>query len=184
MKAAMLKSSQVMTLPKPAPSPSPPLTPRSISLRKSRSTESLGSPVDSRISLSSDLRPPRPPFAASGSPSSSSSRKVSGHIRGLSFDGPAWKSRSQVYLPASSSVLDLTATKSGKEKGSAMTKSGSISPAKIIGILSGTSSTQIDVENVKKLRLLLRNESARYAIFPLPSSHTKPVIVGHKNSLV
>jgi hypothetical protein len=36
-----------------------------------------------------------------------------------------------------------------------------ISPAKFFGILSGTSSTQLDVESVKKLRLLLRNESAR-----------------------
>ena len=36
-----------------------------------------------------------------------------------------------------------------------------ISPMKFCGILTSTSSTQLDIEVVKKLRLLLRNESAR-----------------------
>lgn len=97
-------------------------------------------------------------FAAPSTP-----RKSSGHIRGLSFDSPGLKSRSQVNLPMSTSSLDLTAggKGSGKDKGSAP-PTKTMAPVKIISALSGTSSTQIDVETIKKLRLLLRNESAAW----------------------
>jgi hypothetical protein len=166
VKAAMLKSSQVMTLdPKEV---SPPATSRSLTLRKAYSTESLNSPRHPKINTDYDLpEPPHAPFAgsqvsahhASSIGSTPTPRKTSSHIRGVSFDGPGLFSRSQVHLPTSGSTLDLTASgKNGKEK-LAVTKN--ISPTRFFSILSGTSSTQLDVEDMKKLRLLLRNESAR-----------------------
>jgi hypothetical protein len=67
-----------------------------------------------------------------------------------------------VHLPASVSVVDLTG-KAGKEKAAKDKEKAAkdISPTRFFSILSGTSSIQLDIENVKKLRLLLRNESAR-----------------------
>lgn len=147
---------------------SPPMTPRSVALRRAHSTESLNSPRAAAHSSEYEcLDPPHPPFVGgqvsahhpssiSGSPTP---RKPSGHTRGLSFDAPRLFSRSQVHLPASASTLDLVApTKQGKEK---VTVTKNISPTKFFSILSGTSSTQLDVEDLKKLRLLLRNETAR-----------------------
>ena len=79
----------------------------------------------------------------------------------MSFDGPRLFSKSQVNLTASSSTLDLTGGgKQGKEKGAVVAKN--ISPTKFCSILTSTSSTQLDVEGLKKLRLLLRNEVASY----------------------
>jgi hypothetical protein len=46
--------------------------------------------------------------------------------------------------------------KPSKDKGPAK----NLTPSRFFSILTGTSSTQLEVENVKKLRLLLRNESA------------------------
>ena len=166
VKAAMLKSSQVMALnPKEVP---PPVALRSLTLRKAHSTESLNSPRPIKISTDHDFpEPPHAPFAggqvSAHHPSSISSSptpfKASSHTRGASYDGPGLFSRSQVHLPTSSSMLDLTApTKNGKEK---MAVAKNISPTKFFSMLSGTSSTQLDVEDMKKLRLLLRNESAR-----------------------
>jgi hypothetical protein len=177
VKSAMLKSSQKMTLPKPSSS-SPPLTPSSKVLRRVHSTDSLVSPSPKR-NIDYDLPPPRAPFmgedlsaSSSGSGSGSrpgSPRKASNHIRGLSFDGPAWKSRSQLQLPllGNGSMLDLS-SKGGKEKEKSSSGSGfktanaaSASASKFVSTLSGTSSTQIDIESIKKLRLMLRNEPAR-----------------------
>ena len=57
------------------------------------------------------------------------------------------------------STLDLTGGgKQVKEKGAVVTKN--ISPTQFCSILTSTSSTQLDVEGLKKLRLLLRNEVA------------------------
>ncbi|KAJ7592936.1 armadillo-type protein [Mycena floridula] len=153
VKAAMVKSSHILTLPRPTPD-SPPHTPRATTLRRARSTESFGSP-------GGELLPPRPAFVTAESmfqPQPGTPRKSSGHSRNLSFDSPGLKSRSQISLLTSSSVLDLT--KTTKEKSAPLLKT--MSPLKIIGILTATSSTQIDVETVKKLRLLLRNESANW----------------------
>ncbi|KAJ7852060.1 armadillo-type protein [Mycena olivaceomarginata] len=175
VKAAMLKSSQTMALaPLPLPlaaSQEPPLTPRSAALRRTRSTESLDSPRHASM----EYQPPRAPAlfgesARSGGASSvgpaaaSPSRKSSGHARGTSFDTMRLFSQSQVHLPASVSVVDLTG-KAPKERGAAGKEkvAKDISPTRFFSILSGTSSTQLDIENVKKLRLLLRNESASWS---------------------
>jgi hypothetical protein len=159
----MLKSSQTMVLnPKPV---SPPITPRSRALRRAHSSEALNSPqYPTEYKL---LEPPQAPFAGGqvsahhpSSISGSPTPRKSSHTRGLSFDAPRIFSRSQVHLPASTSTLDLTAANKQMKEKFAATKS--ISPTKFFSILSGTSSTQLDVEDIKKLRLLLRNESARY----------------------
>ncbi|KAJ6532087.1 armadillo-type protein [Mycena capillaripes] len=175
VKAAMLKSSQTMAVP-PLPLPvsqgTAPLTPRSAALRRTRSTESLDSPRHSRASL--EYAPPRAPAlfgeaaqtggASSVGPDASPARKVSGHARGTSFDTSRLLSRSQIHLPASVSVVDLTG-KAPKERGVAGKEkvAKDISPTRFFSILSGTSSTHLDIENVKKLRLLLRNESASWS---------------------
>ncbi|KAF5337944.1 hypothetical protein D9758_013127 [Tetrapyrgos nigripes] len=168
VKAAMLKSSQGMTLNLKSTN-SPPMTPRSSALRRTRSIESLDSPRVYKNSIDSDLLPPRPPFAAnqlssqhSSSVTSSSPRKAS-HSRGISL-GTGFMSRSQVNLNASSSVLDLnTLGKQPKEKEKGpSTGSRTLSPQSFVSLLQGTSSTDLDIESVKKLRLLLRNESANW----------------------
>ncbi|KAG6910845.1 hypothetical protein DXG01_007160 [Tephrocybe rancida] len=163
VKAAMLKSSQTMTL-NPAKEVVPPVTPRSVGLRRVHSTESLDTPRQPKHYINYDgFEPPRPPFAGGqvsaihGSPSP---RRPSSHSRGLSFDAPHMFSRSQINL-SSSSTLDLVASgKQGKEK---FTATKNLSPTKFFSILSGSSSTQLDVEDIKKLRLLLRNETASWS---------------------
>ncbi|KAJ7679069.1 armadillo-type protein [Mycena polygramma] len=173
VKAAMLKSSQTLALaplPLPAaPQETSPLTPRRASaLRRTRSTESLDSPRKTSL----EYAPPRAPAlfgesARTGGASSigrdaSPNRKASGHSRGTSFDTMRLFSRSQVNL-TSVSVVDLT--KAPKERGAAGKEkvAKDISPTRFFSILSGTSSTGLDIENVKKLRLLLRNESASWS---------------------
>ncbi|KAG7451301.1 uncharacterized protein BT62DRAFT_926976 [Guyanagaster necrorhizus] len=170
VKAAMLKSSHVLALKPSQVDDELPATPRSTALRRTRSTESLGSPLLSSACLDDDvLRPPVLPFAspvrisshhASSVGVSPSPRKPSGHIRGLSYNGLA--SRSQVNLPSSGSVIDLTGGgKTVKDKYSTIGKN--LAPTKLISILTSTSSTELDVELIKKLRLLLRNESASWS---------------------
>ncbi|KAK0446253.1 armadillo-type protein [Armillaria borealis] len=170
VKAAMLKSSHVLALKPNLVDVELPTTPHSTTLRRTRSTESLGSPRLSSACLDDDvLQPPVLPFAspvrlsshhASSVGVSPSPRKVSSHIRGLSYSGLA--SRSQINLPSSGSVIDLTTGgKTVKDKLSSIGKN--MSPTKLISILTSTSSTELDVELIKKLRLLLRNESASWS---------------------
>jgi hypothetical protein len=154
VKAAMLKSSQVMTM--------SPIIRRSAELRKTRSSESLGSPRP--LKQSKDLEPLEPPHTASlfsehqspSIPGSPTSRKASGHVVRASFDGSRRLSRSNISPLYQG---ESTGGKLMKEKAPAAAKN--ISPTRFFSMLSGTSSTQLDVENIKKLRLLLRNESAR-----------------------
>ncbi|TFK33227.1 armadillo-type protein [Crucibulum laeve] len=166
VKAAMLKSSQTMVV-SPDPTPSPPITPRAKALRRAHSTESLNSPRHAALTSEFDLLEPPNTACFSGQVSAhhspymaGSPRKPSGHTRGLSFDAPRLFSRSQVNLDITNSTLDLSGGKIGKEKG---ISSKNISPTKFFSILSSTSTTQLDVEEVKKLRLLLRNESASWS---------------------
>ncbi|KAK7032252.1 hypothetical protein VNI00_013210 [Paramarasmius palmivorus] len=162
VKAAMLKSSQGMKLNQQPTTGtvSPPRTPRGTALRRTRSIDSMDSPHMLNGSQY-DLRPPRPAFAAADSQFSSPgspSRKSSGHSRGISL-GSGFFSRSQVNLPMSGSTVDLTSSgKVTKDKSANAPKN--LSPINFVSILLGTSSTTLDVENVKKLRLMLRNESA------------------------
>ncbi|KAJ3889015.1 armadillo-type protein [Lentinula edodes] len=167
VKAAMLKSSRGMSLNIKSTFPvipEMPLTPQPLTLRRTRSIDTLESPRPAKPTLDYDLRPPMAPFTfsdqSSRSASSSGSPRKSSHSRGISL-GTGIMSRSQVNLLGNNSTLDLTATaKSGKEKGPGSSRI--ISPTKSVSILAGASSTELDVEQVKKLRLLLRNESASW----------------------
>ncbi|KAF9007579.1 armadillo-type protein [Cyathus striatus] len=161
VKAAMLKSSQTLAIRPKTATPATPPTPR-----RAYSTESLSSPKGSTLATDYDLLAPPNTAAIFGSrvsshnsPYLSGSPRKTSHSRGLSFDAPRFFSRSQVNLP-SSSTMDPQSGKLGRDK----SESGkSISPTKFFSILSSTSSTEMDVEDVKKLRLLLRNESATWS---------------------
>lgn len=137
VKAAFLKSSQILSQNKPPPTA--PLTPRG--LRKALSSESLASPHPTTKQKSSLEQYDLP--GSSKLPSASRS----------SFD---------LTKPIGSYAAPQT--KANKDK---RTKVASVTPEKYVGILLGTSTIQMDVEVVKKLRLLLRNESAR-SVFFLP----------------
>lgn len=137
VKAAFLKSSHVLAQMKPAPAAAAPLTPRT--LRRVHSSESmLSSPRPQKPSLQQyDLTDaPSSPFGTS-------------HSRGKSLDV-----RRQALEPKAAPVAPLKVAKDKK-------KSATVTPDKYVKILLGHSSTAMDIEVVKKLRLLLRNESTR-----------------------
>ena len=170
VKAAMIKSSQTLAT-APVVGLSEPITPRANKpLRRAHSIESLSLRHPTLASLAAEYA--EVPHTAGSfvahvsahhSPylASPQRKPSSGHPRGMSFDAPRLFSKSQVNLVASSSTLDLTGGgKQGKEKGAVITKN--ITPTKFCSILTSTSSTQLDVEGLKKLRLLLRNEVASY----------------------
>jgi len=149
VKAAMLKSSHILTS---HPTSGPPSTPRS--LRKARSSESLGSPLTPPLSY--DHVPTKGSWIAGLAGKSTTNLHAldkPGHERGVSFDGAETLSRGQTPLL----IGELVASKS-KDKGFVK----NITPVKFCSILSSTSSTQLEVEVIKKLRLLLRNESATW----------------------
>ncbi|QRV90145.1 GTPase-binding protein rid1 [Ceratobasidium sp. AG-Ba] len=163
VKAAMLRSSHVL-----GNIPAAPATPPS--LRRTRSNESLASPkplfaLNAGAATSNDeLAAPRPAFLADepGSPS-----KRGGHARGSSLD-----------LPKSSSLSDLS-TKGKKSKEPEKPKSKEadkqkpkdknakerdiISPAKFCQILQTSKTVELDVDMLRKLRIMLRNEAASWS---------------------
>lgn len=159
VKAAMLKSSQVLTLAPTAP-PSPPPTPRT--LRKAHSSDSLASPRAQNPSQFDLHRPQIGTFLPGAALGSNGSSSVVGlnafgiimgtHGRGQSFDVGRTTAMGQnsPVIPSEFANRQLV-----KDKALA------ISPSRFCSILTGTSSTQLEVETIKKLRLLLRNESAR-----------------------
>ncbi|PCH39395.1 hypothetical protein WOLCODRAFT_141240 [Wolfiporia cocos MD-104 SS10] len=142
VKAAFLKSSREMSvMQKPTGSVS------SRGVRKARSSESLGS---SRSSINKhgqvealSRAPDRPKF-------------MTVHKRGVSFDA----SRAALLFPTES-ALSLKLPKEvrlPRKRG----KSISGTAAKWCTVLMSVSTVQLEVETVKKLRLLLRNESTSW----------------------
>ena len=178
----MIKSSQTMII-NPVIESATPRTDKA--LRRAHSTESLNSPrhltlaslAAENLELSPTAGFSAVHVSAHHSPYLPSPQRIpsGSHPRGMSFDGPRLFSKSQVNLAASSSTLDLTGGgKPGKEKGGAVVTKN-ISPTKFCSILTSTSSTQLDVEDLKKLRLLLRNEVASYVLL---STHLGPLLTG------
>ncbi|KAH6909192.1 armadillo-type protein [Coprinopsis sp. MPI-PUGE-AT-0042] len=160
VKAEMIRSSQVLVLNPPqwGSPPQPPATPP-------RGTESLSSPRPAFLNEVENKQPP-PSAGVSGayvsahnSPyASNRSRQGSGHFRGASLF-----SRSQSNLGsnlASMSNLDLAGSLKPTKDKTATVKQ--LSPMRFCSMLQGQSSLHIDVEDIKKLRLMLRNESASW----------------------
>lgn len=148
VKAAMLKSSQVLAL-GVAPA-SPPPTPRGMRRVHSGSSLSIESPRPQRASVDRYQTAGHAHGAALFDAVGSQTH----HARGMSFDMPRPKSRAQgntVFLD------NVVASKPAKDKSTIKV----MSSVQFVSILTGSSSIQLDVDIIKKLRLLLRNESAR-----------------------
>ena len=155
VKAAMLKSSQVMTV-NPSTAATAPPTPRTV--RKARSIESIASPHAPLSTMGSDSQPRRGGLWGSAFAGKSTTdlhaldSSDKSHGRGVSFDAAQTLSRAQApVIP-----VELVSSKS-KEK----VLGKGMSPVKFCSILASASSTTLDVEVVKKLRLMLRNKAAR-----------------------
>lgn len=153
----MLRSSHVLTTADPVATPGRP-RPR---LRRSLSSTTLDSPRNNSLEydfprpphgitafLDGPLAAPKAPFMTDGLARPSSSL---GHSRGASLDTP--RSTSHSHTPK------VSTAKPGKGPVK------DLSPAALCTMLANTSSTHLDVEFVKKLRLMLRNETARYVPF-------------------
>ncbi|KAH0833232.1 armadillo-type protein [Lanmaoa asiatica] len=155
VKAAMLKSSQVLSV-NPSTATAVPSTTRTV--RKARSIESIAShsPLSA---MESDSQPRRGGLWGSVIAGKSTTNlhtldsSDKSHGRGASLDAAQTLSRTQ----ASVIPVELVSSKS-KERalGKGMT------PVKFCSILASSSSTALDVEVVKKLRLMLRNEAASW----------------------
>ncbi|KAI6125038.1 armadillo-type protein [Pisolithus croceorrhizus] len=160
VKAAMLKSSRVVTANPPANTTptAQPFAPRTV--RKARSIESIVSPsAHTPVSgLGHESQPRRGGLwknAIAGKSATdlhASDVMDKTHGRGRSFDTSRTLSRSETpaVIPG-----DLMTNKS-RDKAFGKT----ITPVKFCSILFSTSSTALEVDAVKKLRLMLRNESA------------------------
>lgn len=173
VKAAMLKSSHILNIDDPlAPPRKIPAT-----LRKSRSSTSLDTTRGSHTRTQS-MFPDYPSEGEQRTPTRSTSSTR------LTLDDPfepvvspwlhADPSASALSLPRSASSygsfsgasgLSTSDNKlSGKPKTSKIKGDDKdLSPAKFCNMLKSTKSVDLQVEKVKKLRLMLRNESAGYA---------------------
>ncbi|GJJ08389.1 hypothetical protein Clacol_002604 [Clathrus columnatus] len=152
VKAAMLRSSHVLSPQEhtSAPSKRPKLRRSLSSNHIDFSNKSLIVPDISTLPSSEgpNLSPPMAPFMkeATSRPSSPFGRS---HSRGVSMDIPRVASQS------------FNVSKSNPKPSKGTVKD--ISPVSMYMMLSETSSLQLDIETVKKLRILLRNESASWS---------------------
>ncbi|KAI5119012.1 hypothetical protein M0805_004421 [Coniferiporia weirii] len=162
VKAAMLRSSHAIKAP---PAPTMPKK-GSSNLRKAKSSDSLASLRPPPQQLFDFPHPPQTTGRFLGAAMRSSTslgrhsddelsppQALKTHSRGVSVDIP--KSSSKAHLPLVSKS-DLTGVKGHK------TWSKEMSPSRYTNILTSTSSLELDIEAVKKLRLLLRNEAASW----------------------
>lgn len=165
----MLRSSHTLQRNAPAALATP--KKNSSTLRKTRSSESIASSPQANIAY--DF--PEPPKTAgrffglamksttslahySDGESGNDTQYTANtsHSRGASVDIP--RSSSKIHLPVASKS-ETAGARSHKGK-----SSKDLSPDRFAHLLSDSSSLTLDVEIVKKLRLLLRNEPARYSL--------------------
>lgn len=133
VKAAMLKSSHTLSKGSVLPVSGSPR-----SLRKAHSSQSINSHTSREQTHNQQA------FDDTDVMMSPSKRPIV-HTRGKSLD------KVSSYSPAE-------VPRNGKDKNGKVVV---MMPAKYCSLLTGTSSTQLDIEVLKKLRLMLRNESAR-----------------------
>jgi len=154
VKAAMLKSSHVLDTP-PAPARG---------LRRVQSGSSLN--LESSPHKGADLvpdphqrrqhhHPATPPGAQVGTRDATTT--AAQHSRGVSVDVvvPPRRPKSRTGFSASGAPPDLGAASATASRGKVF------SPVQFVSLLTGKSSVELEVDVVKKLVLLLRNESAR-----------------------
>lgn len=141
VKTAMLKSSHSTNI-----TAIPPQTPRMI--RKAHSSESLVSPPKMPQIQASSLDRSASPVLASNAADATRPTFAQRHMRGISFD-----------YPRSTTALDLPGKPASKDRS---TTTRAITPLKFCSVLTGTSSTRLELEMVKKLRICLRNEPAEF----------------------
>jgi hypothetical protein len=144
VKAAMLKSSHVLGPAATATAPAP-----TRGLRRVQSGSSIELPLKGSV-LDYPANGATTPDARGGpSAVTATTTSANHHSRGVSIDVPRRpKSRSGFTTP----TADLNST----------TARGKVfSPVQIVSLLTGKSSLELEVDVVKKLRLLLRNEAAR-----------------------
>lgn len=153
VKAAMLRSSHVLTSPDLA-SPHPVKRPK---LRKSLSSTNIDSPRKNVLdydfptppqAVDAPLAAPIAPFMLEGPGRPPSAQ---GHARGTSLDNP--RATSHSYTTSGNAKPGTSKPVKGLVR--------DLSPVALCTMLSETSSTHLELEIVKKLRLLLRNETAR-----------------------
>ncbi len=146
VKAAMLKSSHTLsrnTAPQHIPLPSSPH-----SLRKAHSSQSITSLSSPPKHIINDDAP----------------RSAGADSRGRAFYIPAGHGRTSSLDTPRAPPSAASSQSEGAGQGKHPTKEkekNSASVAKYCGVLTSTSTLQLDLETVKKLRLMLRNESAR-----------------------
>ena len=151
VKAAMLKSSYVLG---PAATATTPASTRGLRRVQSGSSISIESPPKGSAGVLGhphNTNGATMPDARVGGPSAvtATTNPATHHSRGVSIDVPRRpKSRSGF----TTSPADLNSS----------TARGKVySPVQIVSLLTGKSSLELEVDVVKKLRLLLRNEAAR-----------------------
>lgn len=149
VKAAMLKSSHVLGPAATATAPAP-----TRGLRRVQSGSSIESPLKGSATVldhphTANGNGATMPDARGGPSAVTATSSAVHHSRGVSIDVPRRpKSRSGFTTPAA----DLNG---GTARGKVF------SPVQIVSLLTGKSSLELEVDVVKKLRLLLRNEAAR-----------------------
>jgi hypothetical protein len=182
--------------------PPPPQTP-SRSLRRTRSSDSIPSPRAATDGATNPVYQQQPqagtgiPQTAAPSASGFFHPPSSHHARhatatttgapsssaGSVLGSPAYHARGKSSVTLASFATGEFITGKGYGKGSGIAGGGSgaakgLAPARFVSLLNGSSSTQLELESVKKLRMMLRNESARWeSLFPfLLSSFINDVI--------
>ena len=149
VKAAMLKSSHVLA---PAAGTEPAAA-RGLRRVQSGSSLNLESPShkDAAAVPGQPHHHHRP--AKSTSAQDAAAAASPQHSRGLSVDivSPPRRPKSRSGFAASATAADLNGAARGKV----------FSPVQFVSLLTGKSSLELEVDIVKKLRLMLRNEAAR-----------------------
>ncbi|KAH9957444.1 armadillo-type protein [Russula dissimulans] len=149
VKAAMLKSSHVLA-PPAATTPAPA---RGLRRVQSGSSLNLDSPHKDAAAVPDQYHYHRPAKSISAQDAAAAAGPQ--HSRGLSVDvvSPPRRPKSRSGFAASATAGDLYGAARGKV----------FSPVQFVSLLTGKSSLGLEVDIVKKLRLMLRNEAASWS---------------------